>query len=308
MVRVTRPVRLIVGLCAAAALLVVAMTLELLPYLDQVSSVGSFVLAFWAAKTSLAVNDRAQQADDPLMGPVSGLAVVVRTQLDREATWRGLDRSRPLRIRWTSALPSPGGYPADVFAAATRQGHRVVRGEVREAAVGFRALPHRQVVILGDAGAGKTVLALQLALELLAEPLPGEPVPIMLGLSQWRPGALGEPIGRWVAQCLRDDFAVGGSADRRLADHLVASSRVLPILDGLDEVPIAYRADALRAINEEMRSGRPLIVTCRSDDYETFVKGAGFGLATAAAVTLEPIEPADAWMFLAATGGPAADR
>src|SRR5207247_1673938 len=53
----------------------------------------------------------------------------------------------------------------------------------------YLALPHRRLVVLGEPGAGKTVLAILLTLSLLERRQSGEPVPVLLGLASWDPMA-----------------------------------------------------------------------------------------------------------------------
>jgi hypothetical protein len=64
---------------------------------------------------------------------------------------------------------------------------------------------------------------------------------------------------------------------------------VLPILDGLDELPDTHRRQALAEINTATDGGNPFVVTCRADEYEELVRGSGSTLTTALVVELFPV-------------------
>ncbi|MDQ7907643.1 hypothetical protein RB614_24275 [Phytohabitans sp. ZYX-F-186] len=62
---------------------------------------------------------------------------------------------------------------------------------------------------------------------------------------------------------LRDEQRFGSSA----AEELIRQGRVLPILDGLDELADERRTAALEAIYSDPISARPFVLTCRSKEY-----------------------------------------
>jgi hypothetical protein len=155
--------------------------------------------------------------------------------------------------------------------------------------------------VLGEPGAGKTVLAVLMTLGLLSDPEPCEPAPVLLPLSSWDPRH--EHLYTWVANKLTEDYpglanvaAYGPGA----AQQLVADGRVMPVLDGLDEAPSELQAAAIDAIDQATAGGRPLVVTCRSAEYEEAVLRGGTLLAAAAVVEIEPIGLEDAVSFLTA--------
>jgi MFS family permease len=103
---------------------------------------------------------------------------------------------------------------------------------------------NRRLIILGDPGAGKTVLLLQLCRDLIAEARrdPKKPIPIVLALSSWAIERL--PFEEWLCKEIRDKYGF----NRRIADDLVKGEQLLYLLDGLDEVAENAREACLEEI------------------------------------------------------------
>ena len=77
------------------------------------------------------------------------------------------------------------------------------------------------------------------------------------------------------------------------AAALLASGLILPILDGLDEIPEEVRGPAISRINDALRPGEQLVVTCRTQQYRDAVRpqgGVEVTLRAAAAVQLRPLD------------------
>jgi hypothetical protein len=151
-------------------------------------------------------------------------------------------------------------------------------GDVHSIGRFFRALRPQRLLIVGEPGAGKTMLAIELVLQLL-EPLlapGGRPadhpvVPVRLNAARWISGT---PFETWLAEQLVQDFGLAVKD----ATRLVRDRRVVPVLDGLDELdPEPLRGPPRRAIGllTELNrysdpSGRhpaAVVVTCRADRY-----------------------------------------
>ncbi|MFC5103266.1 BTAD domain-containing putative transcriptional regulator [Kibdelosporangium philippinense] len=215
------------------------------------------------------------------------LAEMVHRQWTKEAG--SLRRPNPLSVRW-SITGRPVAAEEPVSAA---------RGDFTQLVRTFRTSPSRQMVVLGEPGAGKTVLALLLTLALLERTRAGDPVPVLLTASSWDPRT--EHVHSWLARRLTEEYpALGGEAAR-----LVSDGRITLILDGLDEMPEALHADAINALDHV--SG-DLVLTCRTTEYEAAVARGGVLLTKATVVEIEPVQPADATAFLLSAGPPARKR
>lgn len=130
----------------------------------------------------------------------------------------------------------------------------------------FQYSPH--LLVLGEPGIGKTMLLLELTQQLADAWLedPTQPVPVVMPLSSWAQRRA--PLDSWLVEQLFRLYSV----DHKLAWQWVFSRRVLPLLDGLDEVPAKHRDACATAIND-YRYGRgavyPLVITCRTEVYRS---------------------------------------
>jgi DNA-binding SARP family transcriptional activator len=242
--------------------------------------------------------------DDRLDRAAGQLASAISRQWTVEVEMRSLNRPEPVPVRWSGT----GRHVAAVASAVLGDGpdgarpdRLTLRGGLGDVVAQFRQIPARQLVVLGEPGAGKSVLAILFTLGLLAEPLPGEPIPVLLPLASWNPHR--EHLHRWLARRLVEEYpalanrsAYGPDA----ATRLVLEGRIIPVLDGLDETPPALHAAAIDALDRAVAGGRPLVVTCRSTDYEFAVNQAGSMLARAAVVEIEPVGVEDAIVYLTA--------
>ena len=94
------------------------------------------------------------------------------------------------------------------------------------------------------------------------------------------------------------------------AQALLEAGLILPLLDGLDEIPEVIRGPAIAQINEAVRPGEAIVVTCRTEDYRRTVRPtdrAEVTLRAATAIQLDPLSPAAVSGYLLTdAGGPKA--
>jgi transcriptional regulator with XRE-family HTH domain len=223
------------------------------------------------------------------------LATAVARQWTAEAMMRSLGRPEPIQLSWSVTHRAAAAAPVP----------RKLHGNLSDLITEFRQMPKRQLVVLGEPGAGKTALVVLLTLSLLAHPEPREPVPVLLPLSSWDPR--NEHLYTWLARKLTEEYPGLGNAAAygpHAAQRLVADERVMPVLDGLDETPRELQATAINAIDLATAGGRPLVLTCRRTEYEDAVLHQGVILTSATVVEMQPVGVADAARFLTARQHP----
>lgn len=248
---------------------------------------------------------------DDLDRAAKELAAAIARQWTAEAEMRSLHRPKPVPLRWSSTEREVAAAASAVLGDRPGDGPErlVLSGDLTDVVAKFRQVPSRQLVVLGEPGAGKSVLAILLTLGLLADPPPGEPVPVLLTLASWNPHH--EHLDAWLARRLVEEYpglantaVYGPDAGLRL----VLEGRVVPVLDGLDETSPGLHTAAIDALDQAVGAGRPLVVTCRGAEYELAVRAAGSFLTRAAVVEIEPVEIEDAVEFLTARRRPGETR
>lgn len=162
----------------------------------------------------------------------------------------------------------------------------------------YRSLDPGRLVILGEPGAGKTVLALHLLVRVLEERSVGRlgpdgrawPVPVRFSLAAFDPHLT---LEQWLVRQLVERFKPLPEA---VASQLVEGRRILPVLDGLDEMDLdegapERAAAAIGRINAYLAGSAPspVVVTCRLHRYEQLIH-VNSTPAPATEVTIEPLD------------------
>ncbi|WP_371493947.1 NACHT domain-containing protein [Kitasatospora sp. NBC_00374] len=226
------------------------------------------------------------------------LAAEVGSRLQREEEQRRIRDPFPLPLRWR---PAPDGLRDHwaTICAKRDAGPLDLAGELSEVVTVYRRIPSGRLVVLGRAGSGKSVLTLRMVLGLLAGRAAGDPVPVIFSLGSWNPERT--PLRDWLAgQLVRDypGLAAPASDGSTVAATLVGADRILPVLDGFDEIADGLQRSALQALNEV--TALPMVLTSRRTQFEAAV-GRSKVLSRAAAVELVDLAPADVAEYLSLT-------
>ncbi|MEM6503658.1 MAG: NACHT domain-containing protein [Cyanobacteria bacterium P01_C01_bin.89] len=174
-----------------------------------------------------------------------------------------------------------------------------------------------RLLILGKPGSGKTTLLLQLAKVLVARAVKdgSQPVPVLLNLSAWRekssdhtpswmeklndtPSWGGEfsDISSWIVADLRQKYGVR----KDVAEKWIKQGRILPLLDGLNELKLERQESCVQALNKWMAEwwGMPLVVCSRSEEYGVYKSNLNLN----GAVIVQPLSNHQIERFLRETG------
>ena len=151
------------------------------------------------------------------------------------------------------------------------------------------------LLVLGEPGAGKTTMLLQLVSHLMgqAEADEAQPIPAVFSLAAYHNG---RPLDEWLVEQLANNYEVPAKLARRWIDD----GRFIPLLDGLDEVDPAHRAACAKAINafRARHPGVPLLVTARNRDYQALATRLNLDKA----IILQPLTAEQIDAYLARRG------
>jgi NACHT domain len=238
------------------------------------------------------------------------LAAAVGKQWSKEAAVRRLNDPYPLPVPWTAAnasltdswdslaelAASGAGWPTPTSGQAWAAGPEDLAGEGSALAETLGRVPTGRLVVLGEPGAGKTMLMVRLVLDLLARRAGGGPVPVLVSVASWDPS--GQDLRDWLSTQLIINYPAlavpppAAVTESTRAAALLAAGLILPVLDGLDEIPGQVRGPAISRINDALQPGGQVVVTCRTQQYQDAVRppdGIEVTLRGAAAIQLRPL-------------------
>ena len=241
------------------------------------------------------------EAPDPLASAADKLAWQVRERWQREEEHRRVNDPFPLPVRWETAADHLTDHWESICDAPPGgvSGPLPLAGDLDKIAGVYRAIPSGRLVVLGRAGSGKTILALRFVLDYLnGRRHSAEPVPVIFSIGSWDPTAIS--LRDWLTgRLLRDypDLAASTPHGSTQAAALVEEERILPVLDGFDEIAADLRGPAL----EELSATRlRLLLTSRTIEYVRAAAGTRV-LARAAGVELADLTPLDLASYLPRT-------
>ncbi|WP_290061879.1 NACHT domain-containing protein [Amycolatopsis solani] len=265
---------------------------------DAYSSIAGVLLSLVTTFVTLTLVLRRPEPPLQIDSAATDLVDRLRTQWDQEIRHRRerFSDSRTIPLTWAEA-PALTADPASVFGSATPVGEVRLKLSGRLAdnpdkagkqlAAAFEEITSKRLVVLGEPGSGKTFLGITLTTGLLRAWTPGKPVPVFLSLSSWDP--VTESLDSWLVQELSTHY----SGEEQTPRALLAHPGLLPVLDGLDELPEHLRRSAIGRINELLVGDQPLILTCRSAEYNDEITGGAPKLLRAPVVEIRPVSHAD---------------
>lgn len=282
--------------------------------MEDPASVLAALLPTWAGAYLAWSAYRADRAEAVVArGPgevADRLADAVRRQWEAEAAMRRLADPYPLPVAWRSADP-------DLAEASDAAGLAGRDSEIAD--VFTRRVPARRLLVLGEPGSGKTLLLVRLVLALIERRDGNGPVPVLFPMASWDPAAL--DLRAWMERRLVQDHPELGArapdayGHVTLAGLLLERRLVLPVLDGLDELPALMGALALHRVNEALPYGCGMVLSSRPAEYRAALRPCGAvpaRLAGLAGIHLQPLSAEEVSDYLRQDAGgpraPAAER
>jgi NACHT domain len=251
----------------------------------------AIALSVLATAAGLRLNSRIHSTAAEAAGPadmastLEALATVVESVWKPEQSRRRLLNPHPLPTTWVTISPPVADHWANVRSDGIDEPLHLDGVVDLAHPDGFYQVMidkrlRGRIVLLGEPGAGKTALLIRLTCTLLAARRHAalsdrpQPVPVLLRLTTWNPEE--QVLEQWVASQLATEYG---------HPWPVNSRQLIPLLDGLDEMPEHRRQRALLSISNTFIDA-PLVVTSRTGEYLTALT-AVVGCTMGASVVLE---------------------
>ena len=278
---------------------------------NQLIGIGSLVVSVVTLVVSMAKREEVS-SEKEIADAYDKLAGEARRDWKAEFHVRGLDSANAITLTWgeqsNSESPRKPARPMSTIPDLISQtfGQEwYSRGSGMGGARGRRSVSApKRLLITGEPGAGKTSLAVQIIKEFLSQPDPPKrsewpkkcPVPVLVSLASWDPGEDDEDtFETWLTERLATQYpslAGTGKHGNRTINDLVERRLILPVLDGLDEMPEKFRDKAIRNLNLRNYLEREMILTCRAAEYQLLAQRPGRSLDAVIVIELKSMTAA----------------
>lgn len=250
------------------------------------------------------LNERPQPTPE-IRKALDHLSTEVQHRIKTEHRFGRVYDPTPIPVRWSLMVNQYTDHWQNIV-GRERDGNGLPHtGSLHDVADLFRAIPSNRLVVLGDIGSGKTVMLWELVLGLLKSQLaaPGglRVVLVPFSIAAWNPTK--QSLHDWLILqvCMEFPELAKSTKERRsLATQLVRERRILPLLDGLDEIPLGFRHEALRAISSQLDSTDPMIIASRHNEFFEAIEESDV-LTAAAVIWLNPLTVEDLAEYLPRT-------
>jgi transcriptional regulator with XRE-family HTH domain len=233
----------------------------------------------------------AEAADD--------LAHAVGARLGRDEELRRIQDPFPLPVGWQLAPDDVMDHWENICRVSPGESAKPLdlAGHLNQLTDIYRRIPSGRLVVLGRAGSGKSVLAARFVLDMLDKRPRAGAVPVVLSIGSWNPATTG--FRGWLSEQLVHDhpgLAESTHGGSNLATLLLEAGRILPVLDGFDELAHGLHRAALDALNA---TTGPLVLTSRPGEYRDVALTDA--LTAAAAIRLADLTVSDLGNYLPRT-------
>lgn len=237
------------------------------------------------------------QADSSPEQHLQRLADDVCREMATEIALLKLSGADFIKVGWALNLERSDPEISTLFDCTEELVQRPRVRNVSTLAEDWRAGRSRLSVILGARGAGKSVTAMLLVHQLLDRRDHHDgPIPVLFRIGDWNPETTAFPD--WITQQLADRYQL---PEHTTPEGNYIAKRLLPVLDGFDEIPAPRRGRAIERLREAMDATRfSVVLTSRVEEFDAALDKVGRPLATMSVITLHPVSPEQAKTYLKA--------
>lgn len=217
-------------------------------------------------------------------------------------TWKPPDASPSVTVGWDELVKQATGPGKPKPKGTWAKSPEDLAGFDKNLPDVLRRVPTGWLVVLGGPGAGKSMLMLRLVVDLLGKRPEdsGDPVPVLLPVASWDPDR--DTFYGWLESRLiidhpgLADYVASARGERTRIAALLAHRKIIPVLDGFDEMPLVARRKAIAELNDVFKQTDcppQLLITSRAEEYAKAVGEYGKGrkpLIGAAAIELQPLD------------------